>query len=58
MPLSGGREHTGALLPVTDADVVVWYNPALFEVPGRAEELLAVDGVSARRVLYLDDPPP
>ncbi|HEY3732851.1 MAG TPA: ArsC/Spx/MgsR family protein [Streptosporangiaceae bacterium] len=42
---------------MTEADVVVWYNPRCSKCRG-AEELLAAYGVAARRVLYLDDPPP
>jgi arsenate reductase (glutaredoxin) len=37
--------------------VVVWYNPKCSKCQG-ADELLAAYGVPARRVLYLDDPPP
>lgn len=39
------------------AGVVVWYNPRCSKCRG-AEELLAAYGVPARRVFYLDDPPP
>jgi arsenate reductase (glutaredoxin) len=42
---------------VADAGVAVWYNPRCSKCRG-AEELLASYGVPARRVLYLDDPPP
>jgi arsenate reductase len=42
---------------MADAGVVVWYNPRCSKCRG-AEELLAVYGVPARRVFYLDDPPP
>jgi arsenate reductase (glutaredoxin) len=38
-------------------DVVVWYNPQCSKCRG-AEELLAAYGVQARRVFYLDLPPP
>ncbi len=38
-------------------EVVVWYNPRCSKCQG-ADELLAAYGVPARRVLYLDDPPP
>ena len=42
---------------VADAGVVVWYNPRCSKCRG-TEELLASHGVPARRVFYLDDPPP
>jgi arsenate reductase len=42
---------------VADAGVVVWYNPRCSKCRGAAE-LLAEYGVPARRVFYLDDPPP
>jgi arsenate reductase len=42
---------------MTDEGVVVWYNPQCSKCQG-AGELLADYGVPARRVLYLDDPPP
>jgi arsenate reductase len=42
---------------MTDEGVVVWYNPRCSKCQG-AGELLAAYGVPARRVLYLDDPPP
>ena len=38
-------------------DVVVWYNPRCSKCRGAAE-ILAAHGVSARRVFYLDEPPP
>jgi arsenate reductase (glutaredoxin) len=41
---------------MTDADVVVWYNPRCSKCRG-AEELLAEYGVPAQRLFYLDDPP-
>ena len=41
---------------MTDADVVVWYNPQCSKCRG-AEELLAAHGVAAQRVFYLDHPP-
>jgi arsenate reductase (glutaredoxin) len=44
-------------MPVADEGVVVWYNPHCSKCQG-ADELLAAYGVPARRVLYLDDPPP
>lgn len=37
--------------------VVVWYNPRCSKCKG-ADELLAAYGVPARRVRYLEDPPP
>jgi arsenate reductase len=43
-------------MAMTDADVVVWYNPRCSKCRG-AEELLADYGVPAQRVFYLDDPP-
>lgn len=43
-------------MAMTDADVVVWYNPRCSKCRG-AEELLAAYGVPAQRVFYLDDPP-
>jgi arsenate reductase (glutaredoxin) len=42
---------------VTEAGVVVWYNPRCSKCRG-AEGLLAASGVPAQRVLYLDNPPP
>lgn len=42
---------------MADTGVAVWYNPHCSKCRG-AEELLAAYGVPARRVLYLDDPPP
>ena len=42
---------------MSDAGVVVWYNPRCSKCRGAAV-LLAAAGVAARRVLYLDDPPP
>lgn len=42
---------------MADEDVVVWYNPRCSKCRG-AGELLAEYGVPARRVFYLDDPPP
>ena len=41
---------------MTDAGVVVWYNPRCSKCRG-AGELLASYGVPAQRVYYLDDPP-
>lgn len=41
---------------VTDADVVVWYNPRCSKCQG-ADELFAAYGVLVRRIRYLDDPP-
>jgi len=41
---------------MTDAGVVVWYNPRCSKCRG-AGELLAAYGVPAQRVYYLDDPP-
>lgn len=41
---------------VTDADVVVWYNPRCSKCQG-ADELFAAYGVPVRRVRYLDEPP-
>jgi len=40
---------------MTDAGVVVWYNPRCSKCRG-AGELLASYGVPAQRVYYLDDP--
>lgn len=40
-----------------DEGVVVWYNPRCSKCRG-AQALLADYGVPARRLLYLDDPPP
>jgi arsenate reductase (glutaredoxin) len=42
---------------MTDAGVVVWYNPSCSKCRGAAE-LLAAYGVPEQRVHYLDDPPP
>ncbi|MGE5293120.1 MAG: ArsC/Spx/MgsR family protein [Micromonosporaceae bacterium] len=42
---------------MAEEGVVVWYNPRCSKCRG-AEELLAAYSVPARRVLYLDDPPP
>jgi arsenate reductase len=42
---------------VAEEDVVVWYNPRCSKCRGAAE-LLAEAGVPARRVFYLDEPPP
>ncbi|MGH8892282.1 MAG: ArsC/Spx/MgsR family protein [Actinomycetes bacterium] len=42
---------------MADEGVVVWYNPRCSKCQG-ADELLAAHGVPARRVRYLDDPPP
>jgi len=42
---------------VPDGGVVVWYNPRCSKCRG-AEDLLAAHGVPARKVFYLDDPPP
>lgn len=39
-----------------DAQVTVWYNPRCSKCRG-AEDLLAAYGVSAERLLYLDEPP-
>jgi arsenate reductase (glutaredoxin) len=50
------RALAGTVVPVTGADVVVWYNPRCSKCRG-AEELLAAYGVSAQRVFYLDNPP-
>jgi arsenate reductase len=41
---------------VTDAGVVVWYNPSCSKCRG-AGELLAAYGVPEQRVFYLDNPP-
>jgi arsenate reductase len=41
---------------MTDAGVVVWYNPRCSKCRG-AEELLAAHGIPAERLLYLDSPP-
>ena len=41
---------------MTDAGVVVWYNPSCSKCRG-AGELLAAYGVPEQRVLYLDNPP-
>jgi arsenate reductase len=41
---------------MTEADVVVWYNPRCSKCRG-AEQLLAAYGVPAQRVFYLDNPP-
>jgi arsenate reductase len=42
---------------MADEGVVVWYNPRCSKCRG-AGELLAACGVPARRVHYLEDPPP
>ena len=42
---------------MADEGVVVWYNPRCSKCRG-AGELLAAYGVAARRVHYLEDPPP
>lgn len=42
---------------MADEGVVVWYNPRCSKCQG-LDELLAAYGVPARRVLYLEDPPP
>jgi len=42
---------------VANEDVVVWYNPRCSKCRGAAG-ILAAHGVSARRVFYLDEPPP
>ena len=42
---------------MANEDVVVWYNPRCSKCRGAAE-ILAAHGVSARRVFYLDEPPP
>jgi arsenate reductase len=42
---------------MAEAGVVVWYNPRCSKCQG-AEALLAAYGVPARRVLYLEQPPP
>jgi arsenate reductase len=42
---------------VDDRAVVVWYNPRCSKCQG-ADRLLAAYGVPARRVFYLEDPPP
>jgi arsenate reductase (glutaredoxin) len=44
-------------MSMADDGVAVWYNPRCSKCRGAAE-LLAAHGVPARRVLYLDDPPP
>ena len=41
---------------MTDAGVVVWYNPSCSKCRG-AGELLAAYGVPEQRVCYLDNPP-
>ena len=41
---------------MTDAGVVVWYNPSCSKCRG-AGELLAAYGVPEQRVFYLDNPP-
>lgn len=41
---------------VTNADVVVWYNPSCSKCQG-ADELFAAYGVPVRRIRYLDEPP-
>jgi arsenate reductase len=41
---------------MTEADVVVWYNPRCSKCRG-AEQVLAAYGVPAQRVFYLDNPP-
>ena len=42
---------------MANEDVVVWYNPRCSKCRGAAE-ILAAHGASARRVFYLDEPPP
>ena len=42
---------------MANEDVVVWYNPRCSKCRGAAG-ILAAHGVSARRVFYLDEPPP
>jgi arsenate reductase len=42
---------------MAEADVIVWYNPRCSKCRG-AEQMLAAYGVPARKVFYLDDPPP
>jgi arsenate reductase (glutaredoxin) len=42
---------------MTEAELVVWYNPRCSKCLG-VDELLEAHGVPAQRVLYLDDPPP
>lgn len=44
-------------MPMANEGVVVWYNPRCSKCKG-ADELLAAYGVPARRVCYLEDPPP
>lgn len=44
-------------MPMANEGVVVWYNPRCSKCKG-ADELLAAYGVPARRVRYLEDPPP
>ncbi|HET9897464.1 MAG TPA: ArsC/Spx/MgsR family protein [Streptosporangiaceae bacterium] len=41
---------------MTDADVVVWYNPRCSKCQG-ADELFEAYGVAVHRIRYLDDPP-
>src|SRR5436305_6588859 len=54
-PAWAGPGRYGVLM--SDADVVIWYNPRCSKCRG-ADELLAAHGVPAQRLLYLDDPPP
>lgn len=42
---------------MADEGVVVWYNPRCSKCRGAAE-ILDAHGVPARRVFYLDEPPP
>jgi arsenate reductase len=44
-------------MPMANEGVVVWYNPRCSKCKG-ADELLAAYGIPARRVHYLEDPPP
>ena len=44
-------------MPMANEGVVVWYNPRCSQCKG-ADELLAAYGIPARRVHYLEDPPP
>jgi arsenate reductase (glutaredoxin) len=50
------RTRAGIVMPMAEADVVVWYNPRCSKCRG-AEQLLAAYGVPAQRVFYLDNPP-
>jgi hypothetical protein len=56
-PATSLRRTPGTVMHMADEGVVVWYNPHCSKCQG-ADELLAAYGVPARRVLYLDDPPP